>query len=518
MTDSVKAPYPEYTDRSPDWAICRACDKGGREVRDAGTTYLPRPAGMPNTTAGDAAYAFYRNSAPFFNGFGRALNALHGMVFRREPTIILPPAMEVWATRATRSGRSLTQAIRSDFRQLLVVGRVGILPDAPEREPGRMYSVAEVERLGLVPYLVTYRAEDILHLGYGMVNGRRMLTHARLRERFQEPDPRDEFLTIEGMRWRVLDLIPADGRAPDPSDRFNARTHVYRQRVYEQIEAADSRTPSGVILKSETIPQLDRGRPLDYIPLEVVDADGEPDDGEIAPPPMLDLAEHNIALYRVMADLRHGQWFSAFPQAVIKGADIPEGTDLTVGSPVAWNLGSKHSHADAFFLTHDGKGLGSLEKEREELRREMAMLGLRMLEPDRRQVEAAETASIHRQGEMSILQSLAQLYSDAITRTVERVARWQGIGGEVSIELNQDFVPAGMDHLKIRVLLEAVVAGKISEQTFYEALVEHEAIRPGRNWEEERALIMSEALALAGDAEDEPDDEPDDEDEMEDAA
>lgn len=120
----------------------------------------------------------------------------------------------------------------------------------------------------------------------------------------------------------------------------------------------------------------------------------------------------------------------------------------------------------------------------------MASLGARLLAPDKRVAEAENTVGMRREGEVSILATLAKHVSRQITLALEEMAEWMdNATGEIAFTLNTDFNVSRLDANHIKSLLESVVAGLISYETFYDTLVDGEAVKTGRTFQEEQELV-----------------------------
>jgi hypothetical protein len=91
----------------------------------------------------------------------------------------------------------------------------------------------------------------------------------------------------------------------------------------------------------------------------------------------------------------------------------------------------------------------------------MAALGARMLAPDKKGIEAAETARIRGNGEASVLSSIAQSVSMSIEKALAVYRDWLGISGDIKFDLNTDFLPTIMDAQTIRELVSAWQQGAI---------------------------------------------------------
>jgi len=122
----------------------------------------------------------------------------------------------------------------------------------------------------------------------------------------------------------------------------------------------------------------------------------------------------------------------------------------------------------------------------------MALLGSKILSSDSRAAEVAATAAIHRAGENSVLAAMANSMSASITRAMEWVCwfnGWEEDARMVSYRLTTDFYPTPMDSQTLIALIGAVQAQKISEQEFYEALVEGEIIRSDKTFAQHQQEI-----------------------------
>ena len=130
----------------------------------------------------------------------------------------------------------------------------------------------------------------------------------------------------------------------------------------------------------------------------------------------------------------------------------------------------------------------------------MAILGARMLEPQKKGVETADTASIHRKGEESMLASVAQIVSMGIQRPLTWVTVWAGAGEEAEFDFNHDFYPAPMSSTMLSAIMTAWQSGMpgFSDQEVFAKLQKGEMISQGTTLEEEQARISNRQIELAG--------------------
>lgn len=229
----------------------------------------------------------------------------------------------------------------------------------------------------------------------------------------------------------------------------------YRVRIYR----TDLNTPA-----FEYTPMMN-GKRLPYIPFVLIGRNGEAIDPQ--KPVLLDLVDVNMSHYRGTADYEHALHFTALPTAVVIGHELKEGQALKIGSSEAWVF--TDPQADAKYLEFSGQGLDSIKVSLERKEGMMATLGARILAPEKRDAEAAETAKIHRAGENSVLGGIALGVGRSLAKAFRWAAEWAGAGsGTVEVKLNTEFFPAGLTAQDLTALVGALQAAAISPQTFYD--------------------------------------------------
>ncbi|MDD1625889.1 MAG: DUF4055 domain-containing protein, partial [Methylococcaceae bacterium] len=210
-------------------------------------------------------------------------------------------------------------------------------------------------------------------------------------------------------------------------------------------------------------------------------------------PALIDLADLNIAHYRVTADYEHGCHFTGLPQAIIAGYQKESDSEkLYIGGPSAWVFSDPQ--AKGYYMEFTGQGLGALENNLNRKEEQMSLLGARMLMPEKRGIEAADTANIHRAGESSVLASISQNVSLGLTKALQVFSQWAGYDQNVSIEINRDFMNVGLSPQEITALMGLVQAGYMSPQTLYFNLNNGELYPESWSFEEEQASIDNSSM------------------------
>lgn len=451
---AVDSKHEEYEEHYNQWERCEHAAEGQDEIHEYGIQYLPRLSGQT-----DQEYKGYRDRALFYNATQRTIDGLTGMMFLKPPVAEYPTAMESLVADITMSGLSLHQFAEMLAEEVVKIGRCGVLVDHPPM--AEAITLAQAQTLGMRPYMRMYDAEAIINWRTDRIQGVDMLTLVVLEEEYEIYE--DEFKAECKTQWRVLDLPEGN----------------YRQRVFRKNEKGD------FYVESELFPQS-QGRPIARIPFEFFGVrDNRPN---VDKPPLLDLVDVNLSHYRTTADYEHGLHFTGLPTPVVTGFySDDQSAQLRIGSGTAWLL--PDPAAKAFYLEFSGQGLSELREALRSKESMMATLGARILAPEKRTAETAQTAAIHRAGENSVLASIAQSISIGLTHCLEWMANWSGIAGDVRIEINRDYIPQSMTHQDVAELVKSWQAGAISHQTLFDNLVKGDIIRPEVSFDDEKERI-----------------------------
>lgn len=463
----VRTQHPQYIAMAPRWKRARDASQGEAAVHAAGEDYLPK---LAEEDAKD--YIKRRDRTPFFNATWRTIVGLRGMLFRKDPEVEAPAGAKGYFDDVNMAGSPLRSFAQGVVCEALQIGRVGVLVDHPQQPAADGVTVAQAQRLGLRPTLQRYPAESIINWKTERIGNSTVLSMVVLAED-TAIDGVDEYAHTTEMRYRVLDLALGDGGG-----------RIYRQRVF-RIDAK-----GGDVLLTETVPLMN-GSPLPFIPLAIIGVNSVGPDVE--EPPLIDLIDMNLHHYSVSADYEHGCHFSGLPTLFISGysPDVtsPGGGKIYIGGPTANCLPAPESKA--YFVEIAGE-FNALHTNLEDKKAQMAVLGARMLEVQRRGVESAETAAQHRKGEESQLSAMASTVSLAITRALDWFCDWAGASGDVRFELCREFLPVAMDAQELTALVGAWQSGAISGETLFDNLKRGEIIESDATYEEEQAKIANE--------------------------
>ncbi len=430
----------EYLRNSGMWQKVRDTIAGEEAIKLQGTNYLPRPEGMS-----DLEYKAYGDRAHFFGATGRTAEGLHGMVFQKAPVLTdCPDKLKAIIEDIDRGGTNVDQFASDLIWDTIPTNWGGILVDYPQT--AEETDQATAERAGLRTYAAWYSAESVINWRKKTVNNRQMLTLVVLLEPY-EAIGKDEFSTETKNKYRVLDLD---------------ENGIYRQRVFDQA------APQGLSVPvSEYFPRK-QNQNLDYIPFFTFPS-RNPEKSMI-----FDLACENIGHYQKTADYENGLHLTGIPTpyATCNQPRDDKGELVSVklgGNTFLW-LGSPETKAD--YLEFKGQGLAALEKAIQSCEERMAILGARIISAEKKGIESAEAARIHRAGENSVLASFALNASDVLTAIIREIGSWENIPGsdKVTYTLNTDYDVSEMDPQLFTAWTSARLNGEIPREVYFNKL------------------------------------------------
>lgn len=464
---AIDSEHPQYAARKEQWKKMRDTTAGQEAIHAKATKYLPKLSGQS-----DEEYRAYLKRTTFYGATPRTVEGLSGMVFRKAPQYKVPKGLEPYLEDVTLDGLSLLGFAEEIVDDVITVARAGILVDHPIVAEGT--TKAQAEASNIRPFLKHYTAENIFNWKVEGRNNAQVLTQVRLWEMVPVAGA-NEFSDDQQRQIRVLDLDPAGN---------------YRQRVFIEQKNAPTPDQKWIQFGADIYPTMN-GAPLNFIPFWFVGAkNGKP---KAEKPPLIDLANVNLSHYTSTADLEHGAHFTGLPTAVITGHtedDSEKGNEYRIGAATAWIFPNPETKVQ--YLEFQGQGLEALENRIAKKEEQMAFLGARMLTPEKRAVESAETANIHRMGEQSVLASLSQSVSEAIQQALAFMSDWAGFGNTVKYDLNKEFLATPMTPQQLESLLKTWQAGGIAYADLLDNLKKGEIVRDDRTAEEIRSEVETE--------------------------
>ena len=452
----VNNTHPEYDIFLPKWQRARYIIAGEDHVKAAGERLLPRIGAHT-----DEEYSAYKNRAAFYNAAARTAAGYVGMIFRRPPFVKFPAPQPHFETDSDLLGSTLPEYSRQVVTEAIHLGRCATLIDWNEDQDR--------------PFCILYKAEDILNWRVERVAGKMRATLIVLRERIPARSKADPFDSTTTEQLRILRLL--DGIYFWQTLRLNTESKTWM--------LIDSGVPLRKNNALPAIPFVFHGS-----------ANGR---ATVNPLPLDDLIALNLDHYRLNADYKHGLHFTALPTAWLAG--FGEQRELKIGSGTVWM--TDNPTAKAGYLEYYGHGLTSFERALERDERLLAILGSRLLEPQKAQPETAEALALKTSGEESILSAIATALSHSLTDVLRWAHWWTTPGTEhfpdqlpdkaVLFNLNQDFGTTGLDARDLTALVAAWQGKAFSRDTLFELLRKGEILPDGRTNEQEARLLSTDA-------------------------
>jgi len=422
--------HKNYDYWSSEWKKVRDCISGDMAIKRG--RYVPAltTLGVDSVQA-EQQYQDYINRSNFFNATQRTLDVLTGLVFSKNPTFT---GLENIKTESmTLSNKSLRDFTEDVMKEVLTVGRVGVLADI---------TTGDIEnRVSGKPYLTLYTTESIINWFYDGTIVKKIV----LREKAEIE--REEFYIEEEIRYRVLDLI--DGK--------------YRIRVLgESLELLEEIYP------------LVKGKNIDYIPFVTIGVDNI----EIEPtkPPLLDLALTNITHFKADVDYKNILHKLSIPILYTKG--LENTGDLVIGGTSLVNL---PDDGDIGYAEISGSSLSNAQTDLLELKRDMAYLGTNMLIDSKNVGESAEAIKLKQIGERAVLSSVAKTVQDGLKKIITVFLKFSLMEktDEVSVKFNTEFLNTEFSKDDISAYTQMFQNGIIRKDEFVKKLVETEKIDIG---------------------------------------
>lgn len=453
----VNTERKDFTLMKPKWERLRDCNGGRDAVLERGTQYVPNLSGL------DAEdNKAYRARGNFYNATKRTVTGLTGAIFQKAPEVTFPENLTVLLDDITLANVTFEMFAVDAGREVMLIGRYGVLVDMPS-----------VDNKQNRPYLAGYKAEDIINWTCERINGDDVLTMVVLRECVNIPKADDIFTLEDVEQYRVVRL--KDGKCVQQLYRDSSdKSHVFE-------------------VFGDELPVLRRGESLTFIPFVFVGATHATPDLE--DPPLIDLADVNLAHWRNSVDYEYGLHLVALPTPWVAGSKSGDTSgNMKMGPSVCWEL---EVNGSAGMLEFAGTGLASIVVAMDNKKKEMASLGARLLEEPIRGDTATATVIRH-SGENASLRSVAGSVEQAFTLVLQIVAWWMGAqttpaDTEVAVELNKEYLDIKASAQEVQVALTALQSGEISFATWYNFIQTGGWTREGIDADAERKSIAEDA-------------------------
>lgn len=465
-TDTEKKNSPAttsgaYDAMAPLWKICRDVSGGTQKMREAGTEYLPKNAGEK-----EESYQKRLKRTVLFNAYRKTREGMTGMVFRKEPSLSdgVEENIKEHLKNVDLAGTDLNSFALRTFDEALNTGLFHVVVDYPTT--GGVRNREEEIRANIRPYWIGVRPENLVSWRSEIINGQVVLLQAVIREETVAPDGEFgeqcvvRYRVWTPMIWRLLEVQNEDGK----------------EKIVQVQSGAHS---------------------LGLVPL--VTLNFNPDGFMSATPPLLNLAEQNIAHWQATADHKNLLHIVSIAALVLKGR-----TKDQMEKDIIWSMESTidiPKDGDAFFLEHEGKALNATSQELKDTEERMARMGLSMIAEGDVDIKATKLRFDKVESD-SLLARFAKELDRGINQCLEIHAKWLKLESGGSYATNKDFQAQALSADEVNRLSEMVSSGKLSLETMWELLVTGEWLPENFDHEEEQRRIDREGDGSLGDLED----------------
>ena len=332
------------------------------------------------------------------------------------------------------------------------------MADAPQREGDT--TRAEAAQLGLRPYLVHLRVEDVLGWKTETYGNVLAFSQFRILETVSEPDPEDEFSQIDVQQVRVLDRT-AEG--------------VF-VRIYRQDDKGDWSTHDEYSTDAKEITVVP------YYAMRTGFATGEP--------VLEDLADVNIAHWQSQSDQRNILHFARVPILHVSGRDEDEALKISAGTAAQ----SRNPDAKLSWVEHSGQAIGAGRTDLKDLEFQMEALGLQLLVSS----NATATGSVlDNAKETSGLGMMADSLKDALEHAMGWMAFYGGLDEQsIAIVVNKDFGVVPLTAQEVTAMQKDVAMGYLSLEEYNEERKRRGVLRPDLDTQEDIDRVEASAPNL----------------------
>ena len=442
-----------------DLTLVRDVWAGNSRLHEEGPEYLPQAPGEDPKN-----YASRLARAVFFNVFRNTIEGLVGYVFRKDPELgdDVPARIVADWENLDNAGTHGDVFVRERMADAMTAGHGAILVEFPQT--GGQQTAGQEQRGEVRPYWVPILKDHILSWRTTTEFGRMVLTQLVVRECAMVPD--GEFGEKEQVRYRVF---------------YRTGTGSGAVVGFRLLEVTPAR--SVIEVDAGTYPTQDE------IPVSEIVTAGKRGLFE-SDPPFLDLAYLNLAHYRQWSDYDTSIHKTCVPIYWEAGVS-PEamGADGQPVGPLVLGPNTARRSTDPGFkigyASHDGASLGSCKTSLDDLKNDMAALGLAALASQKRTAETATAKELDKGASDSALAVHARGLQDGVERALGFHARYYRLPSGGSITINRDYGVSPMDPsemtawatlaekigVPVRTVLEALVrGGKIPDGTDLDAL------------------------------------------------
>lgn len=443
-----------YEVMKPRWDKMEAVIGGTETMRAAGEVYLPRHAEEL-----EERYEERLQCATLLNITELTLESLVGRPFS-DPVQLsedMPEPIKEIMEDVDLQGNNIDVYGRRWFREGLKKAFAHTLiefPEKKEKEDGSPRTLEDDRKDNLRPYWVFIKPENLIFAYVQVIQGREVVTHARF---YEEVTEMVGFAEVMKKQIRVF----------EPG----------KQTIYEEVEEGKKK-----IWKEVRSFEVD----LPFVPLVTFYAAKE--GPMLAKPPLMDLADLNIAHWQSGSDQRAVLTVARFPMLAMSGASAQD-AKLRIG-PYKW-LWCDDPNGKFYYVEHTGKAIKAGKEDLDDLLAQMSHYGAEFLkkQPGR---QTATARALDSAEATSPLQDMTLRFMDAVDHALWMTAQWLKLKQSGKVKISTDFGPEKSDQNDLLGLQFARKIRDISRKAFLEEYKRRGILSDEYNLEEDTSQIEGE--------------------------
>lgn len=445
-----------YEIMKPRWDKMEAVVGGTETMRAAGEDYLPRHAEeLP------ARYEERLQCATLLNITELTLESLVGRPFS-DPVQLsedMPAQIKDYMEDVDLQGNNIDVFARRWFREGLKGAFAHVIIDFPKKEEkadGSPRTLEDDRKENLRPYWVFVKPQNLIFAHYEIQQGREVCVHARFYE---------EIVEMDGF----AEVIKKQIRVFTPGE----------QVVYEEYEEGKKKLWKEIERFNVDVP---------FVPLVTFYAAKE--GPMLAKPPLMDLADLNIAHWQSGSDQRAVLTVARFPMLAMSGGS-GDASKLSIG-PYKW-LWCDDPNGKFYYVEHTGKAIKAGKEDLEDLLNQMSHYGAEFLkkQPGR---QTATARALDSAEATSPLQDMTIRFMDAVDHALWMTAQWLKLDFGGKVKIATDFGPEKSDQNDLLGLQFARKIRDISRKAFLEEYKARGILRDEYDFEEDLTQIENEMV------------------------
>jgi len=456
----------------PHWEPIDTCLEGTIGLRANSRRLVPQ-----EPSEQDDSYQrriFHSTLPPFLN---RLASQAAGIILRKGVTIEGDAFWTEWAQNVTGDGTTLNEYARRQLITALLYGHSSTIVDFSSDTAPR--TLAEERRLGQRPYLVPVHPRQVLGWRTSNDSASSDLSQVRIREQVVAPKGAYGEEIVDQIRV----LTPGGYELWRSAPLLTRPSSIRNLPLPKQWELVDSGTTS-----------------LDRIPMVTVYSNRT--GNLMSTPPLLEVAQLNIAYAQRFCDYHHSIHVGANPMLVLRGFD-PD-TDSPIGISVNTAL-LMPVDGGAEWVQPTSDAFESQLRCLQALEDQISRLGINTLTSQNLTNAAAEARRMDRIDSDSIMAIISIDLERSLSQMFELAAQYVGVEPP-TVMIPRDYDNRMLTGNEVTALLQLYMQNAISQQTLLKVLQDGEVLPPNVDLDEELSMTaerlaeqqVMERLAAAG--------------------